>query len=189
MRRGHPGRLWAALVAVAALGSATACSPGDPPDGSGADPDAARPRPSTDAKAVAAAEKAALTAYAGYLEASRKAEAARDPMHPELDKYLADPLLTRVRLTIRDAKEHGAMRTGTLVSDPAVTGVSLDAVPATVSIQDCLDATKYRLVDVKSRKPVPGTIGGRYLATATASRYPDGRWLINEGAAHQDQPC
>lgn len=187
MRKGYPGRLWAALVAAATLASVTACSSSDSPAGSGAE--TRSPRPRVDAEAVAAAEKAALTAYAGYLAASRKAELASDPLHPELTKYLADPLLTRVRLTIRDAKEHGAMRTGTLVSDPTVTGVSLDAVPATVSIQDCIDATKYRLVDVKTKKPVPGAATGRYLATATASRYPDGRWLINEGASHQDQPC
>lgn len=188
MRRGYPGRPWAALAAVAVVGSMASCSFGDSSDQPGTEP-TARPAPTVDAEAVAAAEKAALAAYTGYLEATRKAEAARDPFHPELTKYLADPLLTRVRLTIRDAKEHGAMRTGTLVSDPAVTEVSLATVPATVSIQDCIDATKYRLVDVKSRKVVPGSVSGRYLATATASRYPDGRWLIHEGAAHQDQPC
>lgn len=187
MRRGSPGRRWVALVAVATLGAATACSGEEPSDASGVA--AAQPRASADAEAVAAAEKAALAAYAGYLEASRKAEAARDPRHPELTKYLADPLLTWVRLTIREAKEHGAMRTGTLISDPTVTSVNLDTVPATVTIQDCIDATKYRLIDVKSKKPVPGSTSGRYLATATATRYPDGRWLINEGAAHQDQPC
>lgn len=187
MWKGSPGQLWTTLVAVAVLGSASACSPGGSSDNPDTDP--APPRPSVDAEAVAAAQKAALAAYAGYLDASRKAETARDPMHPELTKYLADPLLTSVRLTIRDAKEHGAMRTGTLVSDPTVTEVSLDSVPATVSIQDCLDATKYQLVNVKTRKPVPGSTSGRYFATATASRYPDGRWLVSDGAVHQDQPC
>ncbi|WBB78099.1 hypothetical protein O7606_17825 [Micromonospora sp. WMMD882] len=137
----------------------------------------------------AAAEKAALAAYAGYLAVSRVASERSDPHHPDLAKYLADPLLTRVRLTIREAKEHGAMRTGTLVSDPTVTSVSLDTVPVTVDIQDCLDATKYRLVYAKTRKVVPGSGAGRHLATATATRYPDGRWLINASVAHQDQPC
>ncbi|WP_089154669.1 hypothetical protein [Micromonospora sp. NBS 11-29] len=136
-----------------------------------------------------AAEKAALTAYSGYLAASRAASAKGDPSHPDLPRFLADPLLTRVRVAIRDAKEHGAMRTGKLVSDPTVVSVDLGAEPPTVEIQDCLDATGYRLVYAKNGKTVPGTRGGRYLATATASRYPDGRWLINTGAAHQDQPC
>lgn len=189
MRKGSPVRLWTTLVAVVALGAATACSTKDSAGASPSDARTARPKPSVDAEAIAAAEKAALAAYAGYLEASQKAELARDPMHPELTKYLADPLLTWVRLTIREAKEHGAMRTGKLISDPTVTSVNLDTVPATVTIQDCIDATKYRLVDVKTNKAVPGSVTGRYLATATASRYPDGRWLINEGAVHQDQPC
>jgi len=143
---------------------------------------------SADARS-AEAEKSALAAYAGYLAASRKAELAGDPLEPELRKYLADPLLTRVRLTIRDAKEHGAMRTGKLVSNPSVTVVDLDAVPATVSIQDCIDATGYRLVYRKNRAVVPGSAGGRYLATATATRYANGRWLISAGAVHEDQPC
>ncbi|MFD2763861.1 hypothetical protein [Micromonospora eburnea] len=136
-----------------------------------------------------AAGKAALSAYSGYLAASRVASARSDPGHPELTRFLADPLLTRVRVAIRDAKEHGAIRTGRLVSDPAVVSVDLAADPPSVEIQDCLDATGYQLVYAKDHRVVPGTRGGRYLATATATRYPDGRWLINAGAAHRDQPC
>ncbi|WP_247669477.1 hypothetical protein [Micromonospora sp. H61] len=136
-----------------------------------------------------AAEKAALDAYSGYLAASRTAGLRSDPRAPELSRFLADPLLTRVQLSIRDAKEHGAMRTGTLKSDPTVTAVSLDTKPATVEIQDCLDTTGYRLVYAKNKRPVPGSGGGRHLSTATATRYPDGRWLINSGTTHRDQPC
>ncbi|MFF4877144.1 hypothetical protein [Micromonospora sp. NPDC000668] len=136
-----------------------------------------------------AAEKAALDAYSGYLAASRTASRRSDPRAPELTRFLADPLLTRVRWSIREAKEHGAMRTGTLKSDPTVTAVSLDSNPATVEIQDCLDTTGYRLVYAKDQRVVPGTGGGRHFATATAARYPDGRWLINSSAAHRDQPC
>jgi hypothetical protein len=135
------------------------------------------------------ARKAALAAYSGYLDASRAASARSDPRHPALARFLADPLLTRVRLAIREAKEHGAMRTGTLISDPTVTSVDLAADPPTVDIQDCLDSTGYRLVYARDHRVVPGSGGGRYLATATATRYPDGRWLISSGAAHQDQPC
>lgn len=171
----------ATMVAGAGCGNRT--GRGTPAGGTGAEAAA-----SADAGA-AAAEKSALAAYAGYLNASRKAESAGNPLDPELRKYLADPLLTRVRLTIRDAKEHGAMRTGKLVSNPTVTGVDLDSDPATVSIQDCIDATGYRLIYKKNRAVVPGSAGGRHLATATATRYPDGRWLINAGAVHEDQPC
>ena len=137
----------------------------------------------------AAAEKSALDAYAGYLAAARKAESIPDPHYPELKKYLGDPLLTKVRVTIRDIKEHGAMRTGKLISNPRVTAVSLDSVPARVMIQDCIDASGYAMVDKKTGKKVPGHAAGRYVATATASRYPDGRWLVDSGVAHRDQPC
>ncbi|MFJ8831635.1 MULTISPECIES: hypothetical protein [Micromonospora] len=165
--------------------------------GCGTEPEAAT-RPLTGRAAAPAAHssaeenaagKAALAAYSGYLDASRAASARSDPSHPALTRFLADPLLTRVRMAILDAKEHGAMRTGKLLSDPEVVSVDLTARPPTVEIQDCLDASGYRLVYAKDRKAVPGTRGGRYLATATAVRYPDGRWRVNGGAAHQDQPC
>ncbi|TNH30767.1 hypothetical protein FHG89_05825 [Micromonospora orduensis] len=176
------------LLAVVAAVPVTACASGRevaekpmaaPQEGRRTDPDVERQ----------AAEKAALAAYSGYLAASRTASVRSDPRAPELSRFLADPLLTRVRLSIHEAKEHGAMRTGTLKSDPTVTAVSLDAIPATVDIQDCLDTSAYRLIYAKDKRVVPGSGGGRHLSTATATRYPDGRWLINSGSTHRDQPC
>ncbi|WP_433393929.1 hypothetical protein [Micromonospora sp. KLBMP9576] len=173
---------------MAAIGATPACGADEPATTRAATADDP-PSPTRGAVDEQAARKAALTAYAGYLAASRTASGRSDPHHPQLSRFLADPLLTRVRLSIREAKEHGAMRTGTLVSDPTVTSVSLDSSPPTVEIQDCLDATGYRLVYAKDRRVVPGSGGTRHLATATATRYPDGRWLINAGAAHEDLPC
>jgi hypothetical protein len=174
--------LAAALLAVATLSAcATESAATLPP---------LRAPAATDDPAAAEAASAALAAYTGYLAAAEEAEHEADPHHPDLKKYLADPLLTRVRLSIRDAKEHGAVRTGSLISDPTVTEVNLESVPATVVIQDCLDATNYRMVYADDTDKVyPGTEVGRYLATATATRYDDGRWLISSGAAHRDQPC
>jgi hypothetical protein len=182
------GRPAICLLAVVAAAPLAACGNGQEA--------VERPAPARDAGQRTnrdaderAAEKAALAAYSGYLTASRTASRRSDPRAPELSRFLADPLLTRVRMSIREAKEHGAMRTGTLVSNPTVTSVSLDSKPATVEIQDCLDATGYRLVYAKDKRVVPGSGGGRHLATATATRYPDGRWLISSGATHRDQPC
>ncbi|MFY1635479.1 hypothetical protein ACN27F_19765 [Solwaraspora sp. WMMB335] len=173
-----------AAMAVAAAGL-TACAT----EQSAALPPLRAPVPTND-PATAEAADAALAAYAGYLAVAEEAEHEVNPHHPDLKKYLADPLLTRVRLSIRDAKEHGAMRTGSLISEPAVTEVNLDTVPATVAIQDCLDATNYRLVYADDKdEVVPGTAVGRYLATAIATRYDDGRWLISAGTSHPDQPC
>jgi hypothetical protein len=188
LRAQHPSRLSTALVAIATLACVTTACARDEPAPADRPSGAAVPARDTEAEEAAAAE-AALAAYAGYLAASQKAEQTGNHRHPDLKKYLADPLLTRVRLAIRDAKENGAMRTGSLISDPTVTSVTLDSVPAAVSIQDCIDATKYKLVNRDDKKAIPGTANGRYLATATATRYPDGRWLISEGAAHEDQPC
>ncbi|MEH1123881.1 hypothetical protein V6V89_05335 [Micromonospora sp. CPCC 206061] len=186
MRMQHLGRAGAALVAVILVGGATACSTSDKSSNSAAAAPAATA--SNDAEA-AKASKAALAAYKGYLTASRVASLDPDPKHPDLTKYVADPLLTRVRDAVRDLKTHGAVRTGKLASDPHVTTVDLAAEPPTVSIQDCIDSTGYKMVYANSKKPVPGAAGGRFVATATATRYPDGRWLISDGATHEDQPC
>jgi len=179
-----PLRAAGAILAGALL--VTGC--GTPGPGPLPDPTRAAPVSTVDAADRQAAERAALDAYAGYLRASREANRAGDPLHPALTDYLADPLLTQVRLAIRDAHDHGARRTGTLTSDPTVTLVSLEGSPPTVEIQDCLDATGYRLTYVDGDRAVPGSAGQRYLVTATATRYHD-RWLINTGAAHRDQPC
>ncbi|RKN48286.1 hypothetical protein [Micromonospora endolithica] len=187
--RGRQLRRWSTCLVVAAtVVSSTACGGGDDTSAGTAAADAAPAR--TDRKtAELAAGKAALAAYSGYLTASREASGRSDPHLPELSTFVGDPLLTRLRLSIRQAKRNGAVRTGKLVSDPAVVSVSLDTVPPTVEIQDCLDATGYQLVYARDQKVVPGTRGTRHLVTATATRYPDGRWLISAGAAHQDQPC
>lgn len=182
----HLGRASTALVALILAGGAAACSASDNAPNSAA----AAPAPAaTDDAEAAKASKAALVAYKGYLAASRKASLSPDPQHPDLKKYLADPLLTRVRDAVRDLQVNGAARTGNVVSDPRVTTVDLAAEPPTVSIQDCIDSTGYKMVNAKSKKPVSGALGGRYVATATATRYPDGRWLISDGLTHEDQPC
>ena len=186
MRARQLSRWTAGLVAVAC--TTTACG-GTQEAATPPGADRAKPASAQRNADELAAEKAALAAYSGYLAASRTASRRSDPQHPELTQFLADPLLTRVRFSLRQAREHGAVSSGTLRSEPTVTSVSLDAEPPTVEIQDCVDATGYRMVYVSDDRVVPGTRGSRHLATATATRYPDGRWLISAGAAHQDQPC
>ncbi|WP_026322119.1 hypothetical protein [Salinispora fenicalii] len=178
----------ACLVLGAVLGAVTSC---------GADREAPvetmgivdQHSPASGEVAERNARKAALAAYSGYLAVAQEASGDSDPHHPELTTYLADPLLTQVRFTIRTAKEHGAIRIGILRSDPVVTAVDVASVPAIVEIQDCLDATDWRLVYAEDERVVPGSQSTRHLATVTVSRYPDGRWLVNTGAAHEDQPC
>nr|WP_205807779.1 hypothetical protein [Micromonospora sp. HNM0581] len=179
----------AGLVAVATVGTGTACG-GTQQTSTTATPERNRPAGTERAAEQAAAEEAALAAYSGYLAASRTASRRSDPQEPQLTRFLADPLLTRVRFSLRQARQNGAVSAGTLRSEgPTVTSMDLDATPPTAEIQDCVDASDYRLVYLADDKVVPGSRGSRHLATATANQYPDGRWRISTGAAHQDQPC
>ncbi|MGC5051218.1 hypothetical protein ACLQ2S_07180 [Micromonospora sp. DT48] len=189
MRARQVSRWTASLIAVATVGTSTACG-GTQTTSTAATPERNTPAGAERAAEQAAAEKAALAAYSGYLAASRAASRRSDPQEPQLARFLADPLLTNVRFNLRQARQHGAVAAGTLRSEgPTVVSMDLDADPPTVEIQDCVDASNYRLVYVADDKVVPGTRGSRHLATATATRYPDGRWRISAGAAHQDQPC
>ncbi|GGM20396.1 hypothetical protein [Micromonospora yangpuensis] len=190
-RRAPVVRRVTGLLVIAVLGLTSGVGCGGPTAETGDRPARRGPTPTATVSTAdeQVARKAALAAYAGYLAATRAASRNSDPHHPQLTRYLGDPLLTRVRVTIRETKERGAMRTGKIVSDPTVTSVDLISEPPTVEIQDCLDTTGYRLVYTRNNKVVPGSGGSRHLATATASRYPDGRWLIRAGEAHQDQPC
>ncbi|MDG4794940.1 hypothetical protein [Micromonospora sp. WMMD1082] len=189
MRARQLSRWTAGLVAAATVGTTTACGGAQEASTTTA-PERGRPVGAQRAADEAAAEKAALAAYSGYLTASGTASRRSDPQAPELTRFLADPLLTSVRFNLRQAREHGAVSAGTLRSeDPTVVSMNLDATPPTVEIQDCVDASGYRMVYLADDKVVPGTRGSRHLVTATAIRYPDGRWRINAGAAHQDQPC
>ena len=135
-----------------------------------------------------AAADAALAAYNGYMEAAQKASAIPDQRHPDLRKYLGDPLLSRVRAAIGLLEREGAVRQGKLITNPTVTVVDLESNPKTVHIQDCVDGTGYTMVYRTTRSAVPGKRNVRYVATATVTLFPEG-WLVSQGLSHEDQPC
>jgi hypothetical protein len=146
------------------------------------------PATTTDADVTRAGETA-LAAYRRYLAATAKASNSANPDEPDLRKYLADPLLSQVIYGVHQLKAKGAIQTGNTTSSPEVTSVNLRGTPPTVAIQDCIDKSDYRLMYKADHQPIPVTGLDRYRATATVTRYDDGRWLVNAATAHRDQSC
>ncbi|MFI5840185.1 hypothetical protein ACIA8K_10820 [Catenuloplanes sp. NPDC051500] len=184
----HTTRRVLAILAVLGLaGVVSACGGQEGPAPASLDgpPSAA----STETTERSAAAEAAMAAYTGYMDAAQKASAIPDPRYPDLRKYLADPLLGRVQAGISLLQREGAIRQGRLVTNPTVTVVDLESTPRTVQIQDCVDGTDYKMVYKTTRSAVPGKQNVRYVATATATFYPELGWLVSQGLSHEDQPC
>jgi hypothetical protein len=174
-----------AILGLAVVVSACGGQEGPAPASLDGPPSAAATETTDRSKAA----DAAMAAYAGYMEAAQKASAIPDPRYPDLRKYLADPLLGRVQAGISLLQREGAIREGRLVTNPTVTVVDLESTPRTVQIQDCVDGTDYKMVYKTTRSAVPGKQNVRYVATATATLYPEIGWLISQGLSHEDQPC
>ncbi|GAB7048046.1 hypothetical protein [Catenuloplanes indicus] len=180
-------RVLAILVSLAILAAASACGGGM--EGPRPVPVGAPPSPAATADTERSkAADAALAAYNGYMQAAQKASAIPDPRHPDLRKYLGDPLYARVQAGIGLLEREGAVREGRLKINPTVTVVDLESTPKTVQIQDCVDGTDYKMVYQTTRSPVPDKRNVRYVATATVTLFDEG-WLVTQGLSHEDQPC
>ncbi|MDP9799754.1 hypothetical protein J2S43_008266 [Catenuloplanes nepalensis] len=181
-------RVLAILASLAILAAVSACGgglEGPTPVPVGAAPSSAATGDTDRSKAA----DAALAAYNGYMDAAQKASAIPDPRHPDLRKYLGDPLLARVQAGIDLLRREGAIREGRLITNPTVTVVDLESTPKTVQIQDCVDGTDYKMVYETTRSAVPDKQNVRYVATATVTLFAGEGWLVNQGRSHEDQPC
>lgn len=188
-----PRRRRAAAAVLVVLAAATAA--GCDRDGGGGKPPVnstsatASVSPSVNAE-EAAARTAALAAYNGYREAFIKASATADTNSAELAKYVADPLLTELRLDLQIKRDQGLVTTGRPVWNATVSAANVSVRPFTVQIDDCFDATNWPTVHKANGQPagVPGQ-NKKYRVIAEATLYDDGRWLINSSRAERERPC
>ncbi|MFI7026307.1 hypothetical protein ACIBMZ_26690 [Micromonospora sp. NPDC049900] len=187
-RRRH--RFTIAAAVTAALLAGCSADPGTDP-GTTPSPTSA---PSTTAPQADTAEQeartSALAAYDNYRKAYVTAAAAEDLDGDELAKYTADPLLRQLRYELIQKHDQGLTTKGQPVWNAQVTEVNVDSRPFTATIEDCFDGTNWQTVYKSNGKPagVPGQ-AKRYIVTAEAALYDDGRWLIRESSAQRERPC
>jgi hypothetical protein len=147
------------------------------------------PTPSTSAEETQA-RGSVLAAYNGFREAHVAASNAGDVKGGDLAKYVADPLLAELKVELYQRSVQGLVTTGRPTWNARVTKVNVSSRPFTVEIEDCFDTTNWKTVDKKTGKDaaVPGQ-AKKYVVTAEAALYDDGRWLIYKGRAVRERPC
>jgi FlaG/FlaF family flagellin (archaellin) len=140
---------------------------------------------------IAAASKAALAAYSGYVTAYAAAAAVANPDDPNLARYIGGALLVLSRHNLRQLKDHGAIELGRPKATLIGNRTDLGGSPPTVTIEACVDYSDYQLVYKADRSPVPGSSlkVPRYRTTAKVTLFVDGRWLVAGDNPHRDVPC
>ena len=187
-------RPYGAIIVPIVLVFTAACSTGpesQPPastsSASTSSPTTTPPTPLPDPSESASA--AALASYAGFWSAQVSSQA-----HPtrkqdaNLAKYATDKALAGAQQTIFIYRQNGIAMLGEPTLSPTVTAVALTSPPK-VSIQDCVDTSKWRPVYVATGKSAlaPGQ-SPRVVVESTATTF-GGRWVIDSSVVHRDQPC
>jgi hypothetical protein len=145
--------------------------------------------PSVD-PSTAAAKAEVLQAYNGWLEVSRKADAAPDVQFAisQFSRYLADPMLTIEVNNTNLQSQLGLVYEGVPVHTPRVTEVKLAESPGTATIEDCADFTKFLPVYKANHSPYPiPSDSRRNITVLTATRIEGKGWRITK--SHRDRPC
>ncbi|MFD6278185.1 hypothetical protein ACFWFI_21865 [Streptomyces sp. NPDC060209] len=109
----------------------------------------------------------------------------------DLERYMAPDALSAVEKDLaRMNKQRVAMR-GDLGHEPEVTAVAAGAQPATATVEDCVDASKWQTLDMTTgwRIPPPADQPSRYVATARMERGDGKRWTVTEYAADKPRSC
>ncbi|MGW1870369.1 hypothetical protein ACWCPS_33090 [Streptomyces mauvecolor] len=139
-----------------------------------------------------ATEKAAVLAsynamWVEQMKAYRKADAAGT----DLEKYATLDALGRFRIDLARMKKAGTAVTGELGHTPAVASLNLTAKTPTAELTDCMDLSKSQTIDTRANNkviPYPTAQPLRYIATATAEKWPNG-WMITKFVPDGSHTC
>ncbi|MFI6688402.1 hypothetical protein [Streptomyces sp. NPDC050485] len=175
------------VVAATALGVAVTsagCSGGEKKPAASASPST-----SQSADPQAEAKKAVEQTYRSYWDAQAKAFEKVDARGTGLEKYSFDQAYTKVLADVANMKIKGSAMRGAPQIKPQVTAVSLDETPKKATITDCVDVSKWTLVDAKTGKELELPKGRltRFVVSATARTVGD-EWKVVE-LTRQDRAC
>ncbi|MER6695322.1 hypothetical protein, partial [Streptomyces minutiscleroticus] len=174
-------RLAAALAAAGSLTALASCS-GDMdtdavPSKTSSNTAASSPAPSATADPE---HEAVLAAYTRSWEEQTKAYAQASSDGTDLKQYTSLKALALVESDLSAMRRAGQIATGKPMIHPKVAKVSDAKIPkATVS--DCVDSTKWTLIDKDSRKkvPLPTERLTKYVSTATLEQW-GSKWMVTQ---------
>ncbi|GAA4827350.1 hypothetical protein [Streptomyces ziwulingensis] len=87
-------------------------------------------------------------------------------------------------------KEQRTVIRGELGHDAKVTSLDAVAKLPTATIEDCVDLSKWQTIDTRTDKvlPLPTNQPRRYVATATAEKWPNG-WMVTDYVPDGARTC
>ncbi|MFD4610003.1 hypothetical protein ACFWOT_18255 [Streptomyces sp. NPDC058440] len=176
----------AVAATAAAVSLLAACSNGKAEE---------RPTASTSPSQSASADlqgetkKAVEQTYRSYWDAQTKAFEKVDVRDTGLEKYSFDQAYSKVLADVANMKIKGSAMRGSPQIKPEVTAVSLDESPKRATITDCVDVSKWTLVEAKTGKELelPKDRLTRFVVSASARTVGD-EWKVVE-LTRQDRAC
>ncbi|MFG3512730.1 hypothetical protein [Streptomyces bobili] len=87
-------------------------------------------------------------------------------------------------------KEQRTVIRGELGHDAKVTSLDAVAKLPTATIEDCVDLSNWQTIDTRTNKvlPLPTNQPRRYVATATAEKWPNG-WMVTDYVPDGARTC
>lgn len=138
--------------------------------------------------AGAAAEQDALVAYRGMWKAFVEAGKTSDAEAADLRTYASGNALKLIVSSLYTDKELGKISKGDVVLQPKVVKSAPEAAPTALTIEDCVDATRW--LEYKASgglwddKP-----GGKHRNTAIVKKQQNGAWKVDAFALRGSGTC
>ncbi|MBB6081045.1 hypothetical protein [Streptomyces paradoxus] len=172
----------AVAVTLSAILAQSACSSSDGKDeAADVSPSIAQsPTSSAPADPKETAKKEAVTAYGAYWQQMEKLYADPTGKAAHLDQYAASAALKNAEADAKRAHDRGRIYTGGVaLTDQTVTKVNVSGKIPNATVSSCLDISKWRKVDAKTKKPVslPKNRLTKYRILSTVEKYPEG-WRV-----------
>ncbi|MGK3943347.1 hypothetical protein ABK046_33520 [Streptomyces caeruleatus] len=171
-----------ALLMAGGLVALAGCSSNNPD----ASPSDASSRPTAGSSAPTATVTAAtvdttvISVYKAYWQEMEKLYADPTGKSAHLDQYAASAALKNAEADAKRAHDRGRIYTGSVaLTAQTVTKVGASGRIPNATVSSCLDISKWRRVDAKTKKPVslPADRLTKYLIVSTVEKYPGG-WRV-----------
>ncbi|WP_405914584.1 hypothetical protein [Streptomyces sp. NBC_00728] len=176
-----------ALLLAGSLLALAGCSDSnsDSDSSSKPSPTAVSPSPSS---TVDAEEAAVLAAYTSSWDAHTEAYSKASSAGTDLRKNTTFEALADIENNLSAMRKAGQVTTGKPALHPKVVRVTEAKIP-TATVTDCVDTTKWTLIDKASKKrvPLPTSRLIKYVSTASLEKWGT-KWMVTKLTA-QDQAC
>ncbi|MGV9934079.1 hypothetical protein ACWDY4_26435 [Streptomyces olivaceoviridis] len=178
----HGRSVAAASLSLCVALTLSACSSSDREDGTAdKSPTVTKsPTPSAQIGSKATARAEAIAAYSAYWREMEKLYADPTGNSGDLEKYAASAALRNAKADAKSTHDRGLLNTG----DVAITGQNVTQVDESgkiphVTVSSCLDISRWRTVNAKTKKPVslPKDRLTKYVIVSTVEKYPEG-WHV-----------